>query len=154
MQRVGRRSCQLNNHYFCLMETTTEQALPKKSKWKKRLFFTFLILILAFVAYIFICGITYSSGTRTGVVIKLSQKGVLFKTYEGVLNLGGISEGDGTIMPTRLWNFSIEKHNKSVYDSITQFQGKHVRLYYKEVLKNFFWQSDTPYLIEKVEVVK
>jgi hypothetical protein len=154
MQRVGRRSCQLNNHYFCLMETTTEQALPKKSKWKKRLFFTFLILILAFVAYIFICGITYSSGTRTGVVIKLSQKGVLFKTYEGELNLGGISEGDGTIMPTRLWNFSIEKHNKSVYDSITQFQGKHVRLYYKEVLKNFFWQSDTPYLIEKVEVVK
>jgi hypothetical protein len=136
------------------METTTEQALPKKSKWKKRLFFTFLILILAFVAYIFICGITYSSGTRTGVVIKLSQKGVLFKTYEGELNLGGISEGDGTIMPTRLWNFSIEKHNKSVYDSITQFQGKHVRLYYKEVLKNFFWQSDTPYLIEKVEVVK
>jgi hypothetical protein len=154
MQRVGPRSCQLNNHYFCLMETKTEQALPKKSKWKKRLFFTFLILILAFVAYIFICGITYSSGTRTGVVIKLSQKGVLFKTYEGELNLGGISEGDGTIMPTRLWNFSIEKHNKSVYDSITQFQGKHVRLYYKEVLKNFFWQSDTPYLIEKVEVVK
>jgi hypothetical protein len=40
------------------------------------------------------------------------------------------------------------------YDAITQAEGKHVRLYYKEVLKNFFWQSDTPYLIEKVEIVK
>ena len=93
------------------METTIEQALPKKSKWKKRLVISFLILILAFVAYVFICGITYSTGTRTGVVIKLSQKGVLFKTYEGELNLGGISEGDGTIMPTRLWNFSVDKNN-------------------------------------------
>ncbi len=132
---------------------TTEQALPKKSKWKKRLFISFLILILISVAYVFICGITYSTGTRTGIVIKLSQKGVLFKTYEGELNLGGISEGDGTIMPTRIWNFSIEKNNAIVYDSITQFQGKHVRLYYKEVLKSFFWQSETPYLIEKVEIV-
>jgi len=136
------------------MESTIEQTLPKKSKWKKRLFFVFLILILISVAYVFICGMTYSTGTRTGIVIKLSQKGVLFKTYEGELNLGGISEGDGTIMPNRLWKFSVDRNNAIVYDTITQSEGKHVRLYYKEVLKNFFWQSETPYLIEKIEVVK
>lgn len=133
--------------------TQTEQQ-PKKSKWIKRIFISFLVVILISVAYVFICGMSYSTGTRTGIVIKLSQKGYVFKTYEGELNLGGISEGDGTIMPSRIWNFSIEKNNVNVYDSITQLQGKHVRLYYKEVLKNFFWQSDTPYLIEKVEVVK
>jgi hypothetical protein len=133
---------------------TTEQIVPKKSKWKKRVFITFLVLILMWIAFVFICGISYSTGTRTGVVIKLSKKGVLFKTYEGELNLGGISEGDGTIMPTRLWNFSVDKSNTMVYEAITQSEGKHVRLYYKEVLKNFFWQSETPYLIEKVEVVK
>jgi hypothetical protein len=154
MQRIGQKSCQLNNHYFCHMETTTEQALPKKSKWKKRLFITFLILILISVAYVFICGMSYSTGTRTGIVIKLSQKGYVFKTYEGELNLGGISEGDGTIMPTRIWKFSVDRNNVAIYDAMTQSEGKHVRLYYKEVLKNFFWQSDTPYLIEKVEVVK
>lgn len=59
---------------------TTGQALPKKSKWKKRLFISCLILIFISAAYVFICGITYSTGTRTGIVIKLSQKGVLFKT--------------------------------------------------------------------------
>lgn len=136
------------------METTIEQGIPKKSKWKKRLFIISFILILIFVAYVFICGMTYSTGTRTGIVIKLSQKGVLFKTYEGELNLGGISEGDGTIMPNRLWKFSVDRNNAMVYETITQSEGKHVRLYYKEVLKNFFWQSETPYLIEKIEVVK
>ena len=102
------------------METTTAQALPKKSKWKKRLFITFLILILISVAYIFICGMSYSTGTRTGIVIKLSQKGYVFKTYEGELNLGGISEGDGTIMPTRIWKFSVDRNNVAIYDAMTQ----------------------------------
>ena len=44
-------------------------------------------------------------------------------------------------------------YNTSIYDAITKSEGKHVRLYYKEVMKHFFWQSETPYLIEKVEVV-
>ena len=126
----------------------------KKSKWKKRLFLSILILIVLVIIYVFICGMSYSTGTRTGIVIKLSQKGYIFKTYEGELNLGGISEGDGTIMPNRLWKFSVDRNNAMVYEAITQSEGKHVRLYYKEVLKNFFWQSETPYLIEKVEVVK
>lgn len=126
----------------------------KKSKWKKRIVISLLVIVILFIAYVFICGISYSTGTRTGVVIKLSQKGYVFKTYEGELNLGGISEGDGTIMPNRLWKFSVDRNNTSTYDAITQSEGKHVRLYYKEVLKNFFWQSETPYLIEKMEVVK
>lgn len=135
------------------MENINAQ-LPKKSKWKKRVIISLLFIIVLFVAYVFICGMSYSSGTRTGIVIKLSQKGYIFKTYEGELNLGGISEGDGTIMPTRIWKFSVKRNNDSIYDIITKTEGKHVRLYYKEVMKNFFWQSETPYLIEKVEVVK
>lgn len=130
------------------------QQPASKSKWKKYVFFTLLALILIAIIYVFICGISYSTGTRTGVVIKLSKKGYVFKTYEGELNLGGISEGDGTLMPTRIWKFSVQRNNTAVYDAITQSEGKHVRLYYKEVLKNFFWQSETPYLIEKMEVVK
>lgn len=131
-----------------------ENELPKKSKFKKRLFFILLIAILIFVGFVYVCGISYSSGTRTGIVIKLSQKGYIFKTYEGELNLGGISEGDGTIMPNHIWNFSVDRNNTPIYEAITNSEGKHVRLYYKEVIRNFFWQCETPYLIEKVEVVK
>lgn len=136
------------------MDNSTGQAVvPQKSKWKKRLWIAFAILVLLFVAYVWICGMHYSSGARTGIVIKASQKGILFKTYEGELNLGGISEGDGTIMPTRIWNFSIPKNDTAVYNTIIRTQGKHIRLYYDEVLKVFFWQGETPYMVNRVEVV-
>lgn len=132
----------------------TEPNPPKKSKWKKFIGFMLLLTIASLIAYVYICGMTYSTGARTGIVIKISQKGYLFKTYEGELNLGGISEGDGTIMPTKIWSFSVNRHDTAIYNALTNTQGKHIRLHYKEVYKNFFWQSDTPYLIEKVEIVK
>ncbi len=126
---------------------------PIKSKWKKRILASLFIIILSCIAVVFICGISYSTGARTGVIIKASQRGVVFKTYEGELNLGGISEGDGTIMPNRIWKFSIPRHDTAVYNKAIRTQGKHVRLYYNEVIKNFFWQGDTPYLVNRIEVV-
>jgi len=136
------------------METiTTNAPTAKKSKWKRVLIITIFLLIISLVSYVLICGMTYSSGVRTGVAIKISQKGYLFKTYEGELNLGGLSEGDGTIMPTRIWNFSVQRKDTAVYNKLTRTQGKHVRLYYKEVMKNLFWQAETPYIVEKVELV-
>lgn len=134
--------------------TNTDLSTAKKSKWKKRLLLTFLTFILLFVGYIFICGMTYSSGARTGIVIKISQKGYVFKTYEGELNLGGISEGDGTIMPTKIWAFSVNRNDEQVFNELINTQGKHVRLHYREVIRNFFWQSETPYIVEKIEIVK
>ena len=126
----------------------------KKSKWPKRIFFLFLILIGSFVSYVWVCGTNYSEGSRTGVVVKVSKKGYLFKTYEGTLNLGSISSGEGIIMPTKIWDFSIQKNDTSVFNKITRTQGKDVRLYYQEVVKTFVWQGDTRYYITKVEVVK
>lgn len=125
----------------------------KKGKWGKRFLYFFLFLILGFAAYIFICGRTYSDGFRTGVAIKISQKGFLFKTYEGELNLGGISQGDGTIMTKNIWTFSVQKNDTAVYNTIARNEGKQIRLHYKEVVKNFFWQSETAYFVNTVEVV-
>jgi hypothetical protein len=87
-------------------------------------------------------------------VTKVSKKGYLFKTYEGTLNLGSISSGEGIIMPTKIWDFSIQKNDTSVFNKITRTQGKDVRLYYQEVVKTFIWQGDTRYYVTKVEVVK
>lgn len=134
-------------------KSTTEISPVKPNKWKKRMWFFSLFVIVGFAIYIFICGLTYSDGFRTGVVIKVSQKGFLFKTYEGELNLGGINQGDGTILNKNIWNFSIQKKDTLTYNTIARNQGKQIRLHYHEVLKNFFWQSETPYFVDKVEVV-
>ena len=136
-----------------MQDSILSTTLPKKSKWPKRIFIAILTIIVLLVAYIFICGITYSSGTRTGVVIKVSQKGFVFKTYEGELNLGGFSQGEGTIMVRNIWNFSIPRNDTAIYNTITRFEGKQMRLHYKEVIRHFFWQSETPYFIDKAEPV-
>lgn len=136
------------------METqSTNNIAQKKSKWPKRIFLILLTVIAIFCIYVFICGLTYSSGTRTGVVIKVSQKGFIFKTYEGELNLGGFSQGEGTIIAKNIWNFSIQKNDTAIYNTITRSEGRQIRLHYKEVIKHFFWQSETSYFIDKAEPI-
>jgi len=132
----------------------TQIPQKEKSRWPKRIFMLFLILTVSFACYIWVCDTTYSEGSRTGVVVKVSNKGYLFKTYEGTLNLGSISAGDGIIMPTKIWDFSIQRNDTAVFNKITQTQGKDVRLYYKEVIKTFIWQGDTRYYVTKLELVK
>lgn len=131
-----------------------ETPQKEKSKWPKRIFILFLIIIASFAGYVWACGTTYSEGSRTGVVVKVSKKGYFFKTYEGTLNLGSISAGDGIIMPTKIWDFSIQRNDTAVFNKITQTQGKDVRLYYREVVKTFIWQGDTRYYVTKLEIVK
>lgn len=49
----------------------------------------------------------YSDGERVGTVYKLSKKGYVWKTYEGELNLGGVSTDSNGIMVPNAWEFSV-----------------------------------------------
>lgn len=110
------------------------------------------IFSVIWLIYYFICGLTYSEGKRSGVLIKVSRKGYIFKTYEGELNSGGISQGDGTIMPNAMFKFSVSE--ESVFKKLEDLQGKKVVVDYKQVMKNFFWQGETDYFIQEVKEVK
>lgn len=135
------------------MENPTEYGLPvkKKNKFTKFLLYFLLILIAGFSLYYIICGLTYSEGTRSGVLTKVSKKGIIFKTYEGELNVGGLNQGDGTIMPLSIFKFSARE--KSLYDQLEAAQGKKVVLHYKQVIKNFFWQGESDYFVYQVSPV-
>ena len=107
--------------------------------------------ILSFVVY---ANFTFSEGSRNGTVIKLSKKGVAFKTYEGQLNVGAyVREGNGA--PTTIWEFSVPKGNQDVLDDINEAvdKGRRVKLHYKEKLTTLPWRGDTKYLIFKVEIL-
>ncbi|MBL7931218.1 MAG: 6-phosphogluconate dehydrogenase [Bacteroidia bacterium] len=110
--------------------------------------FALLILSAGFFIYYFICGMTYSEGTRSGILTKVSKKGFLFKTYEGEIIIGGLNQGDGAILPARVFNFSVRE--KGVYDQLEKDQGKKVVLHYREVIKSFFWQGETNYFVDSV----
>lgn len=47
---------------------------------------------------------TYSDGERTGVITKFSHKGMLIKTWEGELNMGGFDQGG----VATIWAFSVD----------------------------------------------
>ena len=70
-------------------------------------------------------GYTYSEGTRTGFVQKLSRKGWLCKTWEGEL---AMSTQPGTA--PQIFKFSVR--SDSVAREVERIEGSQVTLYYKE----------------------
>jgi hypothetical protein len=108
-----------------------------------------VIAILVFSYYLF--G-NYSTGERAGTVSKLSQRGALFKTYEGQLNVGALSGETGS-PASNLWDFSVHSGDKEVIKQLEDalLNGKRVRLFYKEKFVRFFWQGDSKYYVYKVE---
>jgi hypothetical protein len=132
--------------------STSEAGDKNRGRFSRFFKWAALTLLVAFTAYYFICGITYSEGTRSGVLTKISKRGFVFKTFEGELNIGGLNQGDGTIMPLSIFYFSVK--NEDVYNLLQDSQGKKVVLHYKEVLHSFFWQGDTNYFVYKASTVK
>ncbi len=119
---------------------------------KKILAIIFAVLILGTVAYVFFAGITYSDGNRAGYLMKVSKKGFVFKTYEGQLNLGGVGTGDVTAMlGNQIWEFSVA--DEETYKKLQNFEGRQVKLHYKERLRSFFWQGDTNYFVDDVQLI-
>ncbi len=102
------------------------------------------ILVLSLLFFLFLYFGNYSTGTRGGVVMKISKKGYIFKTYEGQLDVGTINDP---------WEFSVESSEKEVIDNLNNVQqsGERVRLHYEEKFTTFFWRGDSKYFITKVE---
>ena len=100
----------------------------------------FLVGVLYFLAIYYI---TYSEGYRAGQLVKISHKGVIFKTWEGEVSQG-VSEA-------QIFHFSVEDNQKEVIKALQDLQGKQVRLTYKERFKTFPWLGDTKYYVTKVE---
>lgn len=115
----------------------------------------FIFLALVFGVLYYITFGYYSEGKRGGFVVKLSNKGYIFKTHEGVLNVGGLYEGGGTLNATQ-WDFSVGGDNK---DAITKLEeaiktGRRVSLTYEEKFFILPWNGDTKYFVTEVELLE
>lgn len=110
-------------------------------------------LLIVFILFAYYAN--FSSGFRVGVPVKLSSKGVLFKTYEGQLNIGGLTSGEQGVIPTQ-WDFTVASSDETVYKGIESAmeQGVRAKLYYKEKYIKLPWRGDTKYLVHKVELME
>jgi hypothetical protein len=97
----------------------------------------------------------YSEGFRVGQVIKLSHKGMVFKTWEGTLDQGYLAPNSDTGIATRIWDFSVDGGDTEVRQAMDAAiaSGQRVKLYYREKYFNWAFRGDTKYFVYKLEVV-
>ncbi|WP_378188344.1 6-phosphogluconate dehydrogenase [Aquimarina sp. W85] len=110
---------------------------------KKILGILILCIIAVFAAwYSFVYFANFSEGTRSGELIKFSNKGLLFKTWEGEISQG--------ISGAQIFSFSVEDKNEQVISDLETLQGRYVKLTYIERFGTFSWLGDTKYFVTKV----
>jgi hypothetical protein len=109
-----------------------------------------ILLVLLLAVGWYVSAGYYSKGERAGTVSKLSEKGYIFKTYEGVLNEGGYSGETGTLQP-RYWDFSAKED--SVVNKLRNAMqtGERITITYHEKFFIFPWNGDTEYFIIDVD---
>jgi hypothetical protein len=111
-----------------------------------------LVVIAIGVMAFFYFGV-YSEGTRAGVIMKVSKKGVIFKTWEGQMNLEtfGSIKSDNIVSET--FSFSIEKGNQVLFDKLNDaaLSGNRVNLKYIERYSMLFFRGDTKYFAVGIE---
>lgn len=123
-------------------------------KWIKRIFLIAIILSIALFSFSY-WG-TYSEGIRSGMIVKISKKGWLFKTYEGQLNLQTFGANKSANLVSESFEFSVDGDKTGVIKVLeeTSLSGERVSLKYEERLAKFFWQGDTKYFVTEVERLK
>ena len=89
----------------------------------------------------------YSEGERTGVLTKLSKRGFIWKTWEGEMNLGGMSVDGGGVATPNVWRFSIADDAIAKQGMAFATGAKRVTVTYTEVWKAAFSQGSTDYLV-------
>ena len=102
-----------------------------------------ILIAITVIYFLFIYYATFSEGYRSGKLIKISHKGVVFKTWEGEISQG-VSE-------SQRFSFSVESSENIVINQLKDLQGQYVKLTYKERFGTFPWLGDTKYFVTKVE---
>jgi len=122
----------------------------KKRSIKPYLYILGVLLILGFGVRgcIYVGSFTYSEGERTGVITKFSNKGMMIKTWEGELNMGGFDTG-GT---ASVWAFSVD--DPTIVEKIQEAQrtGGRWTLHYRQQFVQQSWRGATEYFI--IDVVR
>lgn len=117
----------------------------------KRILTIALILGIGVLAFMY-WGV-YEKGVWAGKVLSVSEKGVIFKTYEGKISMEsfGALKGTSPIAETR--DFSIEKSEEQVIKDLQDvaLAGDRVTLHFVKRYVTFPWRGDTKYFVDKIE---
>jgi len=115
--------------------------------------FLAIVILLGAGILAFLYWGTYEEGVMAGKVLRVTQKGVMFKTYEGKLNLETFGALKGASPIAESFDFSVEKGETEVIKQLEEvsLSGERVNLHFVKRFMRFFWRGDTKYFVIKVE---
>src|ERR1041384_6813771 len=117
----------------------------------KRVIVIGIVIALAILAFLY-WG-TYENGVMAGKVLRISEKGFVFKTYEGKLSLESFGALKGVSPVAETFDFSVESSEKEVLEQLNEvaLSGERVSLHFTRRFMTFPWRGDTKYFITQVE---
>ncbi len=140
------------------MNSDSSSSVKGSGTWKRimkkirNFFYYFTVLIIIFAAgfiywkYFY----TYSEGYRAGLLQKFSNKGAIFKTYEGEMILSSVSSTSNVAIASEKFYFTVT--NKNLIRQFDTLQGENIIVHYLEKNGILPWRGDTRYLVDSVKV--
>lgn len=118
---------------------------------KKILYWTVFVLVIILGVFVYWkYGFTYSRGYRAGLLQKFSEKGVVFKTYEGEMILSSVQSNANVAIASEKFLFSVA--DETVAKQLEQIQGKNVVVHYQEKNGVLPWVGESTYIVDSVRV--
>ncbi len=110
------------------------------------------LLLVLFLLGIVIWGV-YERGVMAGRVLRITQKGMVFKTYEGKLSLESFGALRNTSPIAETFDFSVERSDTTVIRNLREvaLSGERVNLHFVKRYIKVPWRGDTRYFIKQVE---
>ncbi|QOI96465.1 MAG: hypothetical protein HRU69_02740 [Flammeovirgaceae bacterium] len=120
-------------------------------KFVKRLLLILLGLGLAVTVFMYF-GV-FERGVMAGKVLRIAEKGVIFKTYEGQLSREAFGSLKGTSPLAETYDFSVESSEAEVLKELqaVALTGERVNLHFVKRYMKFPWRGDTRVFVTRVE---
>jgi hypothetical protein len=96
---------------------------------------------------------TFETGVMAGKVLRISEKGFMFKTFEGKLSLESFGALKGVSPVAETFDFSVESKEEETIKLLNEvaLSGERVNLHFKKRFMAFPWRGDTKYFVTQVE---
>ena len=136
---------------FMENQSFAQRLMNSTYKIIKRVVIFSLLIGIAILSFFYFG--TYESGVMAGKVLRITEKGVIFKTHEGKISLESFGALKGASPIAETFDFSVENSQAGVIKQLEEvaLTGERVNLKFKKRYVVFFWRGDTKYFITEVE---
>ncbi|MDR2083565.1 MAG: hypothetical protein LBP67_01035 [Bacteroidales bacterium] len=123
------------------------------SRTKKILWIFIAVVVLGLGIFIYVkFYFVFAVGVKSGQLNYVTQKGYIFKTYEGKLIQSGFRSKTPGALSSNEFEFSIT--NNEVAQKLMLSGGHEVDLHYKEYLGALPWRGYSKYVVDSIISIK